>query len=144
MKHTLYTIPDPEKQLLSFKAITNIIKLIRDLIANRFEGYSSIKIQSEPGNGNSYLLHAIANSLKKKGLSIAFLNFKGNDQFSDLTPYHLNQLMNCHYVFMDNVELLIANEQDPKKLAMGLLAGIAPVLMRYANPNDVTFGAKAK
>ena len=44
MKHTLYTIPDPEKQLLSFKAITNIIKLIRDLIANRFEGYSSIKI----------------------------------------------------------------------------------------------------
>ena len=116
MKHTLYTIPDPEKQLLSFKAIANTIKLIRDLIANRCEGYSSIKIQSEPGNGNSYLLHAIANSLKKKGQGIAFLNFKGNDQFSDLTPYHLNQLMNCHFVFMDNVELLMANEKDTKKL----------------------------
>jgi len=116
MKHTLYTIPDPEKQLLSFKAIDNTIKLIRDLIFHRFEGYSSIKIQSEPGNGNSYLLHAIANSLKKKGQGIAFLNFKGNDQFSDLTPYHLNQLMNCHFVFMDNVELLMANEQNPKKL----------------------------
>ena len=37
----------------------------------------------------------------------------------------------------------MTGEQDPKKLAMGLLAGIAPVLMRYANPNDVTFGAKS-
>ena len=40
--------------------------------------------------------------------------------------------------------VFMTGEQDPKKLAMGLLAGIAPVLMRYANPNDVTFGAKAK
>ena len=39
--------------------------------------------------------------------------------------------------------VFMTGEQDPKKLAMGLLAGIAPVLMRYANPNDVTFGAKA-
>ena len=38
----------------------------------------------------------------------------------------------------------MTGEQDPKKLAMGLLAGIAPVLMRYANPNDATFGAKGK
>ena len=72
MKHTLYTIPDHEKQLLSFKAIANTIKLIRDLIFHRFEGYSSIKIQSEPGNGNSYLLHAIANSLKKKDKVLLF------------------------------------------------------------------------
>jgi hypothetical protein len=39
--------------------------------------------------------------------------------------------------------VFMTGEQDPKKLAMGLLAGIAPVLMRYANPNDVTFGAKS-
>ena len=37
----------------------------------------------------------------------------------------------------------MTGETDPKKLAMGLLAGIAPVLMRYANPNDVSFGAKS-
>jgi hypothetical protein len=36
----------------------------------------------------------------------------------------------------------MTGEQDPKKLAWGLFAGIVPVLMRYLNPSDVTFGAK--
>ena len=31
---------------------------------------------------------------------------------------------------------------NPKDLAMGLVAGIVPVLARWANPNDVTFGIK--
>jgi hypothetical protein len=31
---------------------------------------------------------------------------------------------------------------NPKDLAMGLIAGIVPVLARWANPNDVTFGVK--
>jgi len=31
---------------------------------------------------------------------------------------------------------------NPKDLAMGLIAGIVPVLARWANPNDVTFGIK--
>jgi hypothetical protein len=38
----------------------------------------------------------------------------------------------------------MSGETDPKKLAWGLWAGIAPVLMRYLNPRDVSFGAKAK
>jgi hypothetical protein len=38
----------------------------------------------------------------------------------------------------------MTGETDPKKLAWGLFAGIVPVLMRYSNPNDVSFGAKAK
>lgn len=29
---------------------------------------------------------------------------------------------------------------NPKDLAMGLVAGIVPVLARWANPNDVSFG----
>ena len=37
----------------------------------------------------------------------------------------------------------MAGETDPKKLVWGLFAGMMPVLMRYLNPNDVTFGAKA-
>ena len=28
----------------------------------------------------------------------------------------------------------------PKDLAMGLVAGVIPVLARWANPNDVAFG----
>jgi hypothetical protein len=31
---------------------------------------------------------------------------------------------------------------NPKDLAMGLVAGIIPVLARWANPNDVAFGSK--
>lgn len=36
----------------------------------------------------------------------------------------------------------MSGESDPKKLAWGLWAGIVPMLMRYLNPKDVTFGAK--
>jgi len=31
---------------------------------------------------------------------------------------------------------------NPKDLAMGLLAGVVPLAMRWANPNDVSFGNK--
>jgi len=31
---------------------------------------------------------------------------------------------------------------NPKDLAMGLVAGIIPVLARWANPKDVAFGNK--
>jgi hypothetical protein len=31
---------------------------------------------------------------------------------------------------------------NPKDLALGLLAGIVPLAMRWANPNDVSFGNK--
>ena len=31
---------------------------------------------------------------------------------------------------------------NPKDLAMGLVAGIVPVLARWANPKDVAFGSK--
>ena len=31
---------------------------------------------------------------------------------------------------------------NPKDLAMGLVAGLVPMLARWANPNDATFGNK--
>jgi len=34
----------------------------------------------------------------------------------------------------------MSGNQDPKALAMGLVAGIVPVLARWANPNDMSFG----
>ena len=33
---------------------------------------------------------------------------------------------------------------NPKDIAMGLVAGIVPVLIRFCNPNDVTFGIVKK
>jgi len=36
----------------------------------------------------------------------------------------------------------MTGNQNPKDLAMGLVAGLVPVLARWANPNDVSFGNK--
>ena len=34
----------------------------------------------------------------------------------------------------------LTGNTNPKDLAMGLVAGIIPVLARWANPNDMSFG----
>jgi len=36
----------------------------------------------------------------------------------------------------------LTGNTNPKDLAMGLIAGIVPLLARWANPNDVSFGIK--
>ena len=36
----------------------------------------------------------------------------------------------------------MTGNQNPKDLAMGLVAGLVPMLARWANPNDVAFGNK--
>jgi len=36
----------------------------------------------------------------------------------------------------------MTGNQNPKDLALGLLAGVVPLAMRWANPNDVSFGNK--
>lgn len=40
--------------------------------------------------------------------------------------------------------LYMAGESDPKKLGMAGLAAIAPVVLRWLNPNDRAFGSKGK
>jgi hypothetical protein len=36
----------------------------------------------------------------------------------------------------------MSGNTNPKDLALGLVAGLVPVLARWANPNDVAFGNK--
>ena len=36
----------------------------------------------------------------------------------------------------------LTGNTNPKDLAMGLVAGVVPMLARWANPNDVAFGQK--
>jgi len=36
----------------------------------------------------------------------------------------------------------MSGNTNPKDLALGLVAGLVPVLARWANPNDVSFGNK--
>lgn len=41
-----------------------------------------------------------------------------------------------------SLALYMAGETDPKKLAMGGVAALAPVVLRWLNPNDGAFGKK--
>jgi hypothetical protein len=40
--------------------------------------------------------------------------------------------------------LYMAGVTDPKTLATAGLAAVAPVILRWLNPNDVSFGSKGK
>jgi hypothetical protein len=40
--------------------------------------------------------------------------------------------------------LYMAGVTDPKTLAMAGVAAIAPVVLRWLNPNDASFGSKGK
>ena len=40
--------------------------------------------------------------------------------------------------------LYMAGVQDPKTLAMGGIAAVAPVILRWLNPNDKSFGSTGK
>jgi len=40
--------------------------------------------------------------------------------------------------------LYLAGVTDPKALAMGGIAAVAPVILRWLNPNDAAFGSTGK
>ena len=40
------------------------------------------------------------------------------------------------------LSVYMSGNSNPKDLALGLVAGLVPVLARWANPNDVAFGNK--
>lgn len=40
--------------------------------------------------------------------------------------------------------LYMAGETDPKTLAMAGAAAVAPVILRWLNPNDIAFGVLGK
>jgi hypothetical protein len=42
--------------------------------------------------------------------------------------------------FAASLALYMAGEQDPKTLAMAGIAAVAPVVLRWLNPNDSAFG----
>jgi hypothetical protein len=46
--------------------------------------------------------------------------------------------------FAAALALYMAGETDPKTLAMAGGAAVAPVILRWLNPNDAAFGVKGK
>lgn len=116
MKHTIINPPNVDKQLSTFIAAPELLKLINHEIDCKFEGYSIVRIESETGNGSSHLLHGIANQLRNEGNSVAFFRFKKGDSYSDLTPYHLNNIHNIPFVFMDNIHHVWKSDQERNQL----------------------------
>ena len=116
MKHIILNPPHVDKQLSTFKASPELLKILNHEIDCLFEGYSIVRIESETGNGSSHLLHGIANQLRNEGNSVSFFRFKKGDSFSDLTPYHLNNIHNIPFVFMDNIHNVWKSDHERNQL----------------------------
>jgi hypothetical protein len=116
MKHSIINPPHITKQLSTFRANQELFKLLNHEINCQFEGYSIVRIESETGNGSSHLLHAIAHQLRNERNSVSFFRFKKGDSFCDLTPYHLNNIHNIPFVFMDNIHHVWKSDQEINQL----------------------------
>ncbi len=116
MKNIIIHPPHVDKQLSTFKASIELLNLLNHEIDHKFEGYSIVRIESETGNGSSHLLHGIANQLRSERNSVSFFRFKKGDSFSDLTPYHLNNIHNIPFVFMDNIHHVWKSDEERNQL----------------------------
>jgi hypothetical protein len=116
MKHSILNPPHVDKKLSTFKASPELFKHLNDEIDCLFKGYTIVRIESETGNGSSHLLHGIANQLRIEGNSVSFFRFKKGDSFSDLTPYHLNNIHNIPFVFMDNIHHVWKSDAERNQL----------------------------
>ena len=116
MKNIIIHPPHVDKQLSTFNASPELFKILNNKIDCKFEGYSIVRIESKTGNGSSHLLHGIANQLRNEGNSVSFFRFKKGDSFSDLTPYHLNNIHNIPFVFMDNIHHVWKSDEERNQL----------------------------
>ena len=124
MKHMLFDRPDFKKQLAKFKGKPNLIEELKQHLSEDFQGFSVVRIESSSGNGSSFLLHALANELSRKELRVAFLHFKSDTFFSDLTEYHLSEILQRSIVCIDNLHVLLQN-QEQKALVEEFLKELA-------------------
>jgi hypothetical protein len=116
MKHSIINPPHVDKQLSTFRANRELFKILNHEIDSQFREYSIVRIESETGNGSSHMLHGIANQLRNEGNSVAFFRFKTGDSFSDLTTYHLNNIHNIPFVFMDNIHHVWKSDEERNQL----------------------------
>ncbi|MFN5786473.1 MAG: UvrB/UvrC motif-containing protein [Flavobacteriia bacterium] len=112
MKHMIYTRPKPEKQLSNFLMNEQLSAMIDGWIESKLDDISLLMIQSDPGNGSSHLLHAIANELRKIGIRSTFLQFRKTDSLSDLSTYHVDDVLKSNYVFIDHIEALLNHSPE--------------------------------
>ena len=116
MKRMILTTPNHQWQLPYFICQDDLHQQLQELITNRFDPYALVRIESAPGNGSSFLLHALANQLKLKGEHIAFLHFEKDDDFSELNEYLFSKLAAVKFVFIDNLHHVLADSKNWDRL----------------------------
>jgi hypothetical protein len=115
MKHMIFCTPKVEMQLASFKGDESLINEVKGYINSQFNGFSTVRITSDSGNGSSFLLHAIGNEFRKAGNKFSFLHFTEEDKFEDLTKYHLSDILSRPIVFIDNVHFVLEDFEQKEK-----------------------------
>ena len=130
----IYNRPEVEKRLDNFKCNQEKRAQIHELLSSGIQLFDAIRIESEPGNGSSHLLNAIANDLRIKGEKIAFLNFKEGDRFSNLSPYHLTDILLAEFLFIDDLPvILVDNSKDDLFEFLGSFAATGGKLFYSSN-----------
>lgn len=103
-------------QFKNFKGDKHLINELKGYLAKQFEGFSTIRIESQSGNGSSYLLNAIANELCKQRQKFSFLQFTQEHNFDELTKYHLSSILSSPIVLIDNIHFLMGHIDQMEKL----------------------------
>lgn len=116
MKHLIVTHPRVEKQLSTIQLVPELLIELKRQLHCQFEGFAIVRVESDPGNGSSHLLHAIANHLRKNGNSTVFFHFKEGDSFINYTSHHMNNLHTTPFVFMDNIHHITASSFEREEL----------------------------
>ena len=103
MKRMIFTSLNPDKQLENFKCTQEEKARISELLdAN----YNVVRIESEPGNGSSHVLMALANQMKRKGERLSYVEFQSDQKFNDLHAYHIKEMLQANRLFIDNIHFL--------------------------------------
>jgi hypothetical protein len=111
----ILTTPSVEMQLASFKGNEKLINEIKQYLKAELSGVSAIRIESASGNGSSFLLHSVANELRRGGQRISFLHLTAENKLDELTSYHISDILSYPIVFIDNVHFALDNIQHKEK-----------------------------
>jgi hypothetical protein len=105
----IFTRPAAEKLLSNFKCTNDVMHSLSNLFTpESVIDCTVIRIESTPGNGSSHLLQALGNELKQRGARIAYLHFMETDIFSDLSSFHLSDILNSEFLLINHIHFLLA------------------------------------
>lgn len=100
-----------EIKLSNFKGSEKFLNELNELVTHKFEGISTIRINSESGNGSSFLLNAIANELRRSGEKISFTAISKEVGSDDLLAHQYRNLLMSSFIFIDDLHHLLQHDE---------------------------------